>query len=216
MNLTVWPITQSGTNHENSMKTFSYFLFNKPYSVLCQFTGKKGRKTLGDYLYLPPDIYPVGRLDADSEGLVLLTNDGKTAQRLLNPKFCHPRTYLVQVERIPLPGALQKLRGGVIIEGKKTLPAVIKLLENEPDIPARPVPVRFRLNVPTAWLEITLYEGRNRQIRKMTAAVGHPTLRLLRIGIGGLKLDRLQPGRWRELTRREIIEFKKTSGLTPE
>lgn len=140
----------------------------------------------------------------DSEGLVLLTNDGRLKYRLLEPRFEHPRTYLVQVERIPTPDALERLRNGVIIEGRKTKPAVVRLLSEEPEIFPRPVPIRFRKNVPTAWLEITLREGRNRQVRKMTAAVGHPTLRLIRIGIGNLRLGNLQPGSKRELTVKEI------------
>lgn len=183
---------------------FYYCVFNKPYGVVCQFSKSGDKSTLSDFGPFPKGIYPVGRLDHDSEGLVLLTNDGALQHVLLEPKFHHPRTYLVQVERIPSPDALRKLRKGVIIENKQTLPADINLLEQEPHLPSRPVPIRFRKNVPTAWIELTLYEGRNRQVRKMTAAVGHPTLRLMRIGIGELSISGLQPGKHRELSHEEV------------
>jgi len=181
-----------------------YFLLFKPYDVLCQFTPVEGRKTLADCGSFPPDVYPAGRLDSDSEGLLLLTNDGHLIHRLLEPKFRHPRTYLAQVERVPDEEALRRLREGVIIEGVPTLPADVKLLLGEPDLPARPVPIRFRKNVPTAWLEITLTEGRNRQVRKMTAAVGFPTLRLVRIAIGPVTLWGMEPGEARPLTMSEL------------
>lgn len=189
-------------------QTHSYILFHKPYGVLCQFTDREGRKTLSEFGPFPKDVYPVGRLDADSEGLLLLTNDGALQYVLLEPKYRHPRTYLVQVERIPSDDALLQLRNGVIIEGKKTFPAKVILLDLEPDILPRPIPIRFRKNVPTAWLMMTLAEGRNRQVRKMTAAVGYPTLRLLRVGIGQLQLGDLQPGQQRELTREEILSLR--------
>lgn len=189
------------------MNDYRYIILYKPYGVLCQFTDAIGRVTLSDLGNFPKDVYPVGRLDYDSEGLVLLTNDNWLKQRLLEPKFRHPRTYLVQVERIPDDKALEQLRKGVNLAGKKTLPAKIKLLEKEPTLPPRSVPIRYRKNVPTSWLEITIYEGRNRQVRRMTAAVGHPTLRLVRIKIGNLKLKGLKPGEWRSLGRVQIINL---------
>ncbi|MDI6803239.1 MAG: pseudouridine synthase [Bacteroidota bacterium] len=176
-----------------------YIILYKPYGVLCQFSDKEDRPTLSDLGKFPKDVYPVGRLDFDSEGLVLLTNDNTLKHKLLEPKFKTPKTYLAQVETIPDENALEKLRKGVVIEGKKTLPAEVKLLEQEPNLPPRSVPIRFRKNVPTAWLEITIYEGRNRQVRKMTAAVGHPTLRLVRIKMGNIELGNLLIGEVRNL-----------------
>lgn len=178
-----------------------YILFNKPYGVLSQFSG--GKSTLKDYIPIP-GIYPVGRLDRDSEGLLLLTDDGWLQHRLSEPKFEHLRTYWVHVERIPNERALQSLRSGVTIQGYRTRPAQVRLLPEEPDLPPRDPPIRFRKNVPTAWIEMILLEGRNRQVRRMTAAVGHPTLRLVRVAIGPLQLASLLPGQWRELTSREV------------
>lgn len=183
---------------------FHYYLLNKPYGVLCQFTDEEERPTLSQFGPFPKDIYAAGRLDADSEGLVLLTNDGLLKHRLLETKFQHSRTYLVQVERVPIDDALEKLRKGVILDGKKTLPAEVELLSEEPTLPPRSVPIRFRKNVPTAWLKMTLREGRNRQVRRMTAAVGHPTLRLIRIAIGPLTIDGLGIGVSRKLSSNEV------------
>ncbi len=166
---------------------------------MCQFSDSQGRQTLNSLGNFPKDVYPVGRLDRDSEGLVLLTNDNELKHRMLEPKFKTPKTYLAQVERIPDVIALEKLRKGVVIERKKTLPAKVKLLEEEPNLPSRSVSIRFRKNIPTAWLEITIYEGRNRQVRKMTAAVGHPTLRLVRIKIGKIDFQNLQPGEYKNI-----------------
>ncbi len=182
-----------------------YIVFNKPYAVLCQFSPENGKQTLKDFLSLPKDVYPVGRLDYETEGLLLLTNDNDIKNQLTNPKFGHPKTYLAQVEKIPAEEALSKLRTGVVIEGAKTKPAEVELLEHEPELPPRPVPIRFRKNIPTAWLKITIREGRNRQVRKMTAAAGHPTLRLLRIGIANLELGGLKPGEKRVVYRKEIF-----------
>jgi 23S rRNA pseudouridine2457 synthase len=178
------------------------FILHKPYGMLCQFTGP-GRSTLADLGPFPRDVYPAGRLDADSEGLVLLTNDGALKHLLLEPKFGHPRTYLVQIERIPSQECLNRLRRGVVIDNDTTRPAEVRLLDVEPDLPARTVPIRFRKNVPTCWIEMTIREGRNRQVRRMTAAVGHPTLRLVRVAIGNLRLGELKPGEFRELTCEE-------------
>lgn len=184
-------------------------LFYKPYGVLCQFTDRQNRANLADYIPLS-EIYPVGRLDLDSEGLLLLTNNGSLQHRLAHRKFAHPRTYWVQVERIPDRTALQKLSTGIKIQDYQTRPAQVKILSEEPVLPPRNPPIRYRKNVPTCWLEITLTEGRNRQVRRMTAAVGYPTLRLVRISIGinkyydrQLRLDGLQPGQWRELSQSE-------------
>ena len=176
----------------------------KPYGVLCQFTDESGRKTLNDFGPFPKDVYPVGRLDTDSEGLLLLTNDGSAKHLLLEPRFGHQRTYLVQVERIPSESALCDLRTGVVIEGRRTRAADAELLAEAPEFPDRDVPIRFRKNVPTAWIKLSLKEGRNRQVRKMTAAVGHPTLRLIRTSFGPLTLSNLKPGEHRSLTSSEV------------
>ncbi|HUI64572.1 MAG TPA: pseudouridine synthase, partial [Bacteroidota bacterium] len=144
-------------------------------------------------------VYPAGRLDAESEGLLLLTDDRQIAHRLTDPRYGHPRTYLAQVEGVPERTALDALRSGVTIENRITRPSVVRGLVNAPDLPPRPVPIRYRKNVPTTWIEIVITEGRNRQVRKMTAAVGHPTLRLVRTRIGKLSLEGLDPGKWRTL-----------------
>ncbi len=170
----------------------------KPFDVLCQFTDAEGRATLAAFVPIP-GIYPVGRLDRDSEGLLLLTDDGPLAHRLTDPRYEHPRTYFVQVERLPNDVALNQLREGINLRDGLTRPAEVELLASPPDLPERPVPIRFRKNVPTAWLRITLREGRNRQVRRMTAAVGYPTLRLVRVAIGPIRLGGLSPGQWREL-----------------
>ena len=191
---------------------FHTILFNKPFGVLSQFSSEGDHPTLSDFGPFPSTVYPAGRLDAESEGLLLLTDDNALKHMLTDPRFGHPRTYLVQVERIPGEHALQLLRTGVVIEGHKTKPADVNLLSDEPPLGPRPVPIRFRKHVPTSWLEITLREGRNRQVRKMTAAVGHPTLRLVRIRIGSLSLEGLAPGDWRPLSRKEraaLQEFER-------
>ena len=175
-----------------------YILLNKPFGVLPQFTDKLGRPTLKDLVPFK-DIYPVGRLDLDSEGLLLLTDDNHLNHFLSSPKNKQPKIYWAQVEGVPDEKKLQTLRQGVIIEGKRTLPAKVKKMEEPQDLWPRPQPIRFRKNIPTSWLEITLYEGRNRQVRKMTAAVGLPCLRLIRIAIGPYKLEGLRPGEFREL-----------------
>ncbi|MCX7597176.1 MAG: pseudouridine synthase [Fischerella sp.] len=186
------------TNH------YRYLLFYKPYGVLSQFTkDTPTRSTLKDFISIP-DVYPVGRLDWDSEGLLLLTNHGQLQYRLSNPRFGHKRSYWVQVERIPDATALKKLEEGIVIQDYRTRPAKVQLLNQEPILPARDPPIRFRKSVPTAWLEMTLTEGKNRQVRRMTAAVGFPTLRLVRFAIAHLHLDGLQPGQWRDLTSSEV------------
>ncbi len=184
-----------------------YIAFNKPYGVLSQFTESEdpAKRTLAEFGF-PPFVYPVGRLDYDSEGLLLMSDDAKLNAALLHPERKHERTYLAQVENIPSPEALEALRRGVAIQGKPTLPARARLLPEEPDLPDRPVPIRFRKEIPTCWLELTLIEGRNRQVRRMTAAVGHPTLRLIRVAVGDLRLADLgiAPGEMKRLSPKEI------------
>jgi 23S rRNA pseudouridine2457 synthase len=187
---------------------FSYLLFWKPYGVLTQFTDQEGRSTLKDYVD-QPGVYPVGRLDQDSEGLLLLTDDGPLAHRLTDPRFDHPKTYWAQVEGIPSQSSIQALTRGVTIQNYRTRPARVRILDPEPDLPPRPVPIRFRKAIPTAWIELILTEGKNRQVRRMTATVGFPTLRLVRVAIGTLTLEGLAPGAWRWLTNPEIQILKK-------
>jgi 23S rRNA pseudouridine2457 synthase len=180
--------------------------FNKPYGVLPCFTDPEGRPTLADYVTIP-GIYAAGRLDQDSEGLLILTSDGTLAHRITDPQHKLPKVYLAQVERILNEEALEQLRKGVVLNGKQTRPAEIRVLQDDPQLPDRPVPIRFRKDVPTAWVEITLREGLNRQVRRMTAAVGHPTLRLVRVAIGPIALGDLLPGQWRDLTSSEIAQI---------
>lgn len=190
------------------MPSHRYLMLNKPLDVLSQFSGENPAETLKGYVDVP-GVYPVGRLDKDSEGLLVLTDDGGLAHKLTDPRYEHPKTYLVQVERLPDAAALEALCRGVVIEGKRTLPAEVTLLAEAPDLPERARPVRFRKNVPTAWLRIVLREGRNRQIRKMTASVGHPTLRIFRVGLGPLRLGDLPVGAWRDLTPEEVADLKR-------
>lgn len=191
-----------------------YILFYKPYDVLTQFTDRDrtNRHTLKDYIPLA-DVYPVGRLDRDSEGLLLLTNDGLLQHKLSDRKYHHERTYWVQVERIPDDAALNQLRTGVDIQDYRTRPAKVHLLPKDPQLPPRDPPIRFRKNVPTAWLEISLTEGRNRQVRRMTAAVGFPTLRLVRVDFAHLHLWGLEPGQWRDLTSTELAKLRRLCRL---
>ncbi len=180
-----------------------HLVFYKPYGVLSKFTDGEGRPTLADYIQVP-EVYPAGRLDMDSEGLLFLTSDGTLANRLMAPSHHVPKTYLVQVERIPGEAALDVLRHGISIKGRQTRPANVRRLLAEPQVFPRPVPIRFRKSVPTAWLRMEIREGRNRQIRRMTAQVGHPTLRIIRVAIGKIQLGTLRPGQWRLLTPEEL------------
>ena len=174
--------------------------FNKPHGVLCQFTDRSvpARPTLAGF-DLPADVYPAGRLDHDSEGLLLLTDDGALAHRITDPRHKRPKTYLVQVEGAPDTAHLDQLRAGVVLKDGPTRPADVRLLDAPPALWRRDPPVRFRKTVPDAWLALTIREGRNRQVRRMTAAVGLPTLRLVRIAIGPWRLEGLAPGAWRTL-----------------
>ena len=179
---------------------------NKPHGVLSQFTpDHPGQRNLSEF-YFPKNVYPLGRLDRDSEGLLLLSDELGLNTKLLDPTNAHPRTYWAQVEGEATESSLQQLGTGVVIEGRKTLPAQAKQIH--PVIPPRDPPIRHRQNIPTSWIELTLHEGRNRQVRKMTASVGFPTLRLLRVAIGHLHLPAdLAPGQWRELTEPERTQI---------
>jgi 23S rRNA pseudouridine2457 synthase len=184
-----------------------YIIFHKPYGVLSQFTQESPKHiTLKEYIDVP-DVYAVGRLDWDSEGLLLLTNDGQLQHRLAHPRFGHQRTYWAQVERIPDIDAINKLQSGVEIQDYRTRPAQVRLLLEEPSVVQRIPPIRFRKSIPTAWLEMTLTEGKNRQVRRMTATVGFPTLRLIRVSIANIQLHDLAPGQWRELTSLEVTRL---------
>jgi 23S rRNA pseudouridine2457 synthase len=186
------------------MSALIYIAFNKPYGVLSQFTGEKLDETLAKFGF-PKDVYAAGRLDKDSEGLLILSNDGAFIDTLISPKSDKEKTYWVQVERIPDAEALFKLSRGVIIEDYKTKPCKVKILEPQPEIAGRNPPVRFRQSIPTCWLEISISEGKNRQVRKMTASVGFPTLRLIRVRAGKYNLGDLKPGEWKEIKKSEVL-----------
>jgi len=183
------------------------YLFNKPFGVLTQFTDSGGRPVLADYINVPA-IYPAGRLDKDSEGLLLLTDDGKLQQAVSDPAFKFPKTYHVQVEGIPDDEALETLRSGVALKDGMTRPAMVVRIGGEPaGLWPRTPPVRYRASIPDCWLAITIREGRNHQVRRMTAAVGYPTLRLIRYAIGDFRLDGLQPGDLKQIPEEQVKEF---------
>lgn len=177
--------------------------FHKPYGVLSQFTPDGSpHRPLAEFGF-PKNVYALGRLDADSEGLLLLSDEPGWNERLLHPQHGHQRIYWVQVERIPSPEALRQLERGVVIQGHKTLPCRAWMLDPQPTVAPRDPPIRFRKSVPDCWIALELIEGKNRQVRRMTACVGHPTLRLLRVKIGGYELGALEPSRWQALSDRE-------------
>lgn len=193
---------------------FKYYLLYKPFDVLSQFTREAPHhRVLGDVFPFPKDVYPVGRLDQDSEGLLILTNDGSLNKRLLNPKHQHRRTYWVQVEGLADETAIEKLSQGVAIRIKKrthhTLPAIARLLPNPPTLPERDPPIRFRKNVPDSWIELSLIEGKNRQVRRMCAAVGFPVLRLVRASIEDIEVETMTVGEVREIEQAELIKLLK-------
>ena len=173
--------------------------FHKPYGVLSQFTGDGSpNRPLAEFGF-PKNVYAIGRLDADSEGLLLLSDEAKWNDRLLNPRHAHEREYWAQVERIPVRESLDKLQKGLVIQGHKTLPCRAWLLEPQPEMPPRVPPIRFRKSVPDCWIGLELVEGKNRQVRRMTARVGFPTLRLIRSSIGDISVREIPPGSWREI-----------------
>jgi 23S rRNA pseudouridine2457 synthase len=186
-----------------------YFIVYKPFNVLSQFTSQEGKRTLKDFFRVPGDLYPVGRLDFDSEGLLILTNDTQLNHRLLNPRFAHEREYWVQVEGSIGTPAIRELESGVVItvDGKsyKTLPCKVAIIDPAPGVPERDPPIRYRAHIPTSWIKMVLEEGKNRQVRKMTAKSGFPTLRLIRHRIGRVTTEGLQPGEMREIRREDIF-----------
>jgi 23S rRNA pseudouridine2457 synthase len=177
--------------------------FHKPYGVISQFTPDSSPNlTLAEFAF-PKGVYPIGRLDADSEGLLLLSDEAALNQKLLHPRHGHQRVYWVQVEKIPAPEALAELEKGIVVQARPTLPCRAELLDPQPEVPPRIPPIRERKSIPTAWIALELVEGKNRQVRRMTAAIGHPTLRLLRVRIGNFELDDLPAGKWKALSPAE-------------
>lgn len=191
------------TSQRMTKSNMKYIAFYKPYGVLTQFTGEEGDRTLSDF-NLPKNVYAAGRLDKDSEGLLVLTDDGAFNQKLTNPKSNKEKTYLVQVENIPTEESLQEMRRGLKIQDYTTKPCKARLID-DPGFEERVPPIRERKSIPTAWLEIIIVEGKNRQVRKMTAKIGHPTLRLIRVAIGKLELGNLKQGEWREVSKSDIL-----------
>ena len=196
----VGPFSNAGRPRSSTV-----ILFHKPYGVVTQFTGGPGERTLADYINIR-DVYAAGRLDKDSEGLLLLTDDGGLQHRLSHPKFEKSKTYWVQVEGVPSEAALSEIRHGVRLKDYCTKPAEVRLID-EPVAPPRDPPVRYRNEIPTSWIELVITEGKNRQVRRMTAAVGFPTLRLIRVAIGSLRIDGLSPGQWRIVTSAELASL---------
>lgn len=208
------PLGSEGRKGAPSQGRHRYILFYKPYGVLSHFTDTEGRPTLAAYIPIP-EVYAAGRLDLRSEGLLLLTDDGVLLHRVTHPRYKLPKTYWVQVEGVPSPEALEALRQGVWVKGEQTGPADVEVLDPPPALPPRSVPIREREDIPTTWLQIVLREGKKRQVRHMTAAVGHPTLRLVRVALGPLTLTDLEPGQWRALTPAELRALREALCLGP-
>ncbi|MCF6401819.1 pseudouridine synthase [Chitinophaga filiformis] len=191
--------------------SLKYYIIYKPFQVLTRFGKEEGKESLGDYFKVPSDVYPVGRLDYDSEGLLILTNDKSLTHRLLDPKFAHEREYWVQVDGAVTQEAIQQLKQGVkiAVDGKQyqTRRCQAALFETDPVVPERNPPIRFRKLIPAPWIRLVLSEGKNRQVRKMTAAVGFPTLRLIRYRIGRITVEGLEPGQMREMGQREVYDM---------
>ena len=173
-------------------------LFNKPYRVLCQFSPETGKQTLADFINVP-NVYAAGRLDFESEGLLILTDNGRLQARITEPRHKQPKRYLAQVENIPTVKDIKRLAGGILLKDGKTGPAKVRMIDEPRWLWPRTPPIRYRQNIPTQWLELEISEGRNRQVRRMTAAIGHPTLRLVRSRIANWYIDDLQPGEWRQV-----------------
>ena len=191
------PPVRRAAARETAAATGGLIALNKPYGTLCQFTDADSRSTLADFIDVR-GYYPAGRLDRDSEGLVLLTDDGRLQQRIADPRFKRWKTYWVQVEGIPDDDALRRLAQGVSLADGMTLPARAARMDEPPDLWPRDPPIRYRAHIPSSWISLSIREGRNRQVRRMTAAVGHPTLRLVRWSIGDIQLNDLKPGEWRQ------------------
>jgi 23S rRNA pseudouridine2457 synthase len=199
------PVSIPATNRQN---VHHYYIAYKPFQVLSQFSPQESKATLKDFFPVPTDVYPIGRLDFDSEGLLILTNDRRLNHRLLDPSFAHEREYWVQVEGTISPAALRQLETGVIISVDNkpytTRPAKASLINPDPAVPERHPPIRYRAQIPTSWISLTLTEGKNRQVRKMTAQTGFPTLRLIRYRIRKLSIEGMQPGEMREIRKEDI------------
>ena len=196
---------------ETRKSKYRYIALNKPFGVISSFTNAMGKPTLAQYISVP-NVYPIGRLDYDSEGLILLTDDGRLSHQVAHPSGKIWKSYLVQVERTPSSSTLEQLRRGLVIRKQRTRPATVSILQSEPILWPRSPPIRYRKTVPTSWLLIKIHEGRNRQIRRMTAAVGFPTLRLIRIAIGPIHRHNLQPGEWRDLDKNEVMALREVCG----
>lgn len=191
------------------MKKLEYIAFFKPYNILSQFTEKHGHPSLKNYAF-PAGVYPAGRLDSDTEGLLILTNDGQFQNRVSNPKFSKTKTYFVQVEKIIDNSAIRALEKGLILKDGPTLPCSAEIIA-EPVLPLRNPPIRSRKTVPTSWVKLIIKEGRNRQVRRMLANVNFPALRLIRYAIENVTIEGLKPGEWRNLTQEEIKGFRNTA-----
>jgi 23S rRNA pseudouridine2457 synthase len=199
----------TAVTRQNFRRSFMLLAFNKPYGVLSQFTSDGSPNQPLAAFGFPRDVYPIGRLDADSEGLLLLSDEPDLNQKLLHPRHAHEREYWAQVERFPSEAALHSLQAGIRIQGRKTLPCRAWVLTPQPEMAPRIPPIRYRKIVPTCWIGLELTEGKNRQVRRMTAAIGHPTLRLVRVRIGQFTLENLAPGSWKELS---VDERKRVFG----